>query len=138
MPPAGPAPRPPNPLGQRFPRTSRVRRGEDFQAIMARRVSAGDRVLLVFALANGLPQPRLGLAVSRKVGNAVARNRWKRLVREAFRRARAELPGGLDLVVVPRAAEPPPRRELERSLVKLARKLAVRVVTPRTMGESSP
>jgi len=43
---------------------------------------------------------RLGITVTRKVGNAVVRNRIKRLVREVFRQHRARLPVGLDLVFV--------------------------------------
>jgi ribonuclease P protein component len=43
---------------------------------------------------------RLGITVTRKIGNAVARNRIKRLVREVFRLNRARLPEGLDLVWV--------------------------------------
>jgi ribonuclease P protein component len=43
---------------------------------------------------------RLGITVTRKVGNAVARNRIKRLVREVFRQHRERLPGGLDIVWV--------------------------------------
>ncbi len=50
--------------------------------------------------------PRLGLAVSRRVGNAVVRNRWKRLVRE-YIRLNAESLGPVDLVVVPRMPPPP-------------------------------
>ncbi|PRP95691.1 Ribonuclease P protein component [Enhygromyxa salina] len=47
------------------------------------------------------PQPtRLGITVTRKVGNAVVRNRIKRLVREVFRQHRARLPPGLDIVWV--------------------------------------
>jgi hypothetical protein len=44
----------------------------------------------------------LGITASRRVGNAAQRNRAKRLLREAFRCVRAELPGGLDLVVIVR------------------------------------
>jgi ribonuclease P protein component len=47
-----------------------------------------------------LPDPRLGVTVTRKVGKAVTRNRIKRLVREAFRRERSTLPAGLDMVWV--------------------------------------
>ena len=43
---------------------------------------------------------RLGITVTRKVGNAVVRNRIKRLVREVFRQHRARLPPGLDIVWV--------------------------------------
>jgi len=45
---------------------------------------------------------RLGITASRKVGNAVQRNRAKRLLREAFRCIRTELPSGIDLVVIVR------------------------------------
>jgi ribonuclease P protein component len=47
---------------------------------------------------------RLGITASRRVGNAVQRNRAKRVVREAFRQLREELPAGLDLVVIVRQA----------------------------------
>jgi ribonuclease P protein component len=52
-------------------------------------------------VANGLARSRLGIALSRGWKNAVARNRTKRLIREAFRTHKAALPKGLDLIVVP-------------------------------------
>jgi len=57
--------------------------------------------LVVRWAGNSLAQPRLGLAVSRRVGNAVVRNRVKRWLREAFRHERASL-GGVDVVVIAR------------------------------------
>jgi ribonuclease P protein component len=109
---------------QRLPRAFRLSKRGDFQRAYRRRCSAADGVLLVFGHANGLPFPRLGLSVSRKVGNAVARNRWKRRIREAFRLAREHLPAGIDLVVIPRAEAEPPLSDLRQSLVRLSGRVA--------------
>ncbi len=73
---------------------------------------------------NDLPHPRLGLSVSRKVGGAVVRNRWKRLLREVFRITREQLPVGVDLVVIPRPGAEPTLAGLLRSLPRLAAKVA--------------
>jgi ribonuclease P protein component len=93
--------------GFRFPKSARLLCGEDFERVFARKRSASDAVLVVYACENTLGTTRLGLAVSRKVGGAVQRNRWKRLIREAFRLNRVELPEGLDLIVLPKSAGKP-------------------------------
>lgn len=59
---------------------------------------------MVYVAANGLADSRLGLSVGKRVGNAVARHRIKRLIREAFRLSRHELPAGADIVCVARPA----------------------------------
>jgi ribonuclease P protein component len=56
---------------------------------------------------------RLGVTVTRKSGKAVVRNRFKRLLREAFRLDQALLPPGYDLVVVPKRGVTPSRMTLE-------------------------
>jgi ribonuclease P protein component len=109
---------------QRFRPEYRVRRNADFQRAYDHRCRASDDLLLVFGRPNGLPHPRLGLSVSRKLGGAVARNRWKRLLREAFRLHREQLPTGVDLIVIPRPGSQPELAAIARSLVHLARCLA--------------
>jgi ribonuclease P protein component len=47
---------------------------------------------------------RLGITVTRKFGNAVARNRAKRVVRDVFRRSPDQLPAGIDVVVIPKTS----------------------------------
>lgn len=58
--------------------------------------------LVVIGRPNDLPHCRLGLSVSRRVGNAVKRHAIKRRVREAFRLSQHDLPPGYDLVVIVR------------------------------------
>lgn len=116
----------PTPGDERFPAALRVKRGEDFDRAYQARRRRDLGALIVYGTPNGLPVTRLGLSVSRKVGAATVRNRAKRMLREAFRQVRAELPTGLDLVVVVRPhAEWEPER-YRRGLVDAARALVPR------------
>ena len=60
------------------------------------------------------------MSASRKLGNAVVRNRWRRLLREAFRLSRGQLPPGIDLIVIPRPGVKPELAALLASLPRLA------------------
>ena len=111
----------------RFLPTHHIRRGTDFQRVYRRRCSVADGVMIVYGCENELSHARLGLSVSRKVGNAVRRNRWKRLLREAFRHRRVRLPRGVDLVVVPRRGVVPDHEAVTRSLERLAGRLRRRL-----------
>ena len=114
----------------RFRPHEHLRRPADFKRVYERRRSASDECVIVYACPNGLSHLRLGLSVSRKVGQAVARNRLRRLYREAFRLSRQALPVGIDLVLIPRKSEAPPLEELKQSLVRLVKQVA-RKLTPR-------
>lgn len=112
---------------QRFPKQYRVRKQADFDRVYAARAYAADGVLIVSGCTSGLAHPRLGLSVSRKVGNAVERNAWKRRIREAFRLSKDRLPAGIDLVVKPQKGAVCDFHAIEKSLPALAQRVARRL-----------
>jgi ribonuclease P protein component len=88
-----------------YGKAARLRRRREFLRVQqrGRRLYAGE--VIVLALGGAGDRPRIGITVSSKVANAVARNRVKRWVREAFRAVQADLPA-VDLVVVARRGAP--------------------------------
>ena len=84
----------------------------------------GDSRLQIWALPNQLDYARLGLVVGRRHGNAVRRNRIKRVLREAFRLSRDRLPSGLDVACAPRVGREIELQGMIESLTKLGRRLA--------------
>ncbi|HVP12276.1 MAG TPA: ribonuclease P protein component [Phycisphaerae bacterium] len=86
----------------RFGRNQHLKGAKAFARVFGGRRSAGNDLLVVYALPNDLPWTRLGLTVGRKHGNAVRRNRIKRLLREAFRLERGAISVGFDLICVPK------------------------------------
>lgn len=111
---------------QRFPKRMRLLRASEFERVFAARASASDSTLAVYGTTNELGHPRLGITVSRRVGRAVARNRWKRLLREAFRLSQQRLPP-LDLVCVARSSSPPALGVLVETLPLLAARIERRL-----------
>ena len=85
-----------------FPKEARVRKRREFLQIQNAGRRVATRHFLVVYACSGDGPPRLGITVTKKIGNAVARNRIKRAVREAFRREAATLHRGASLVVIAR------------------------------------
>ncbi|MDA0802389.1 MAG: ribonuclease P protein component [Planctomycetota bacterium] len=130
----------------RFRSQHRVKRGDDFRRAYDHGLRRDAGVFVVHAVANGLPFNRLGLSVSRRCGPAVRRNRIKRLLREGFRLTRAQLPAGMDLVVVCRLRADAPRDRpslgeatqlFQESVPSLARRLWAGSDTPAPIDSES-
>ena len=92
----------------RFARSDRLLRSSEFRLLSRRgKRAAGHYFVLLWVVRTskeGPKSPRIGITVSRKVGNAVIRNRIKRHVREWYRLDRDDLRGDVDVVVIARPA----------------------------------
>lgn len=79
-----------------------LKKNEDFKKVYNKRNSYANRELIMYISKNGTDTKRLGVSVSKKVGNSIVRHRLARLVREAFRLNTNHIPDGIDVVVVVR------------------------------------
>lgn len=86
--------------GQGLSRAERIRQRADFERVYADGLRVPGRFMTVFRLVTGATTPRFGVAATKKLGDAVVRNRAKRLAREIFRRHKPT--DALDIVIVPR------------------------------------
>ncbi|MCP4255564.1 MAG: ribonuclease P protein component [Candidatus Scalindua sp.] len=89
-------------MDQGFSKKERLRKRKEFQLVFDKGERYGNYQLKIFALSNGSSVSRLGLVVGRKFGNSPKRNRFKRILREAFRLNKDLLNNGADIVVIPR------------------------------------
>ncbi len=118
-----PVPQADRPPSHAYPKSRRLRLDRDFAPVRARGRRYVGKEASIRTVANDLGLARLGLSTSRKYGDAVRRNRFRRLAREAFRSLASRLPAR-DLLVEP-------RRDLgEPTLEGLRRDFAVACGTP--------
>ena len=93
----------------RFQKKQRLLRTTDFRRVYAQRqsVAIGPLVMYGAQQVTKLSHARIGISVSRRVGNAVVRNQWKRRLREAFRKVKTQFSADLYVVVVVRTTGKP-------------------------------
>ncbi len=89
-------------MTDRFSRADRIKRPSEIRRLFRQGRTLADAELRVRILANSLSRRRLAVAVSKRHGGAVRRNRIKRLCRAAYRACRRELPDGVDYLLQPR------------------------------------
>jgi len=95
----------------------------EFKAVYECKKSFADRYLVMYVKENDKSATRLGISVSKKVGNSVVRHRIKRLIRESARLHFDELKKGCDIVVIARSsAKGEGYKRIERSFLYLAKK----------------
>ncbi len=120
-----------------MPRSKRTRLTDspEFERVYRQGAAYRGKLFSVHAFSNELGTPRLGLSVSRRVGEAVTRNAVRRRLREVFYSALPEIPGSLDLVVSAQpAAADATFRELSEEFARALRKLG----EPRETREGDP
>ena len=104
-----------------------LKKNKDFQYIYRKGTSYANKYLVMYVLENGTGQNRLGISVSKKVGNSVVRHRVTRLIRESYRLNERSFRQGLDIVVVagPNAKDKS-YQEIESALMHLAGRMKIR------------
>lgn len=107
-----------------FPKALRVRTRKHYQWLAHKGTRSVGQSIIVVSCFHSKLQTRLGITVSRKYGKAHDRNRFKRMVREAFRTSRHLLPPGLDLNVKPKGfCENLTMEDVRREIISLLKPL---------------
>ena len=97
-------------------------KNKDFQIVYKKGISYANKYLVMYVLKNKEKENRLGISVSKKVGNSIIRHRLTRLVRESYRLQESRFQKGLDMVVVCRAsAKGKSYHDLESALIHLGK-----------------
>ena len=111
-----------------------LKKNRDFRTVYREGRSYANRLLVMYTLKNDSDRNRLGISVSKKVGNSVVRHHITRLVRESYRLHEEMFESGLDIVVICRVnAKNASYHEIEHALLGLAKKHGIVVENEKKM-----
>ena len=103
-----------------------LRKNEDFRRVYRAGISRANKVLVLYILRTESGKNRIGISVSKKIGNSVIRHQIKRRLKEAYRLNEERFDRGLDIVVIARSgAGDNDFSELERALMYLSGKCRI-------------
>ncbi len=103
-----------------------LKKNKDFRNVYEKGRSCANKYLVMYVLENGNRRNRLGISVSKKVGNSIVRHRLTRLIRESYRLQEDKYRCGLDIVVIARAgAKGKNYHEINSAMLHLGRLHAI-------------
>ena len=99
-----------------------LKKNRDFQNVYRKGKSQGNKYLVMYLINNNTDRNRLGISVSKKVGNSIVRHHLTRLIRESYRLQEENFQRGLDIVVIARvSAKERTFHEIDSALVHLGK-----------------
>ena len=99
-----------------------LKKNKDFQVVYRKAKSYANKYLVMYILENNSKKNRIGISVSKKVGNSVVRHHLTRLIRESYRIQEANFQCGYDIVVIARVSAADIKfRDVESALIHLGK-----------------
>jgi len=107
-----------------FSRTKGLKKDSDFRKVYKKGKSVANKYLVMYVLENELENSRVGISVSKKVGNAVNRNKIKRRIRESYRlNIDEKVKDGYDIIFIARiSSKEATHKDIEKSVINLSKK----------------
>lgn len=103
-----------------------LKKNQQFRAVYEKGTSCANRYLVIYKMENGLNRNRLGISVSKKVGNSIIRHHLARLIRENYRLSEEFYKTGFDIVAIARvSAKKADYHNIGKSLSQLSEKLGL-------------
>ncbi|MBS4534948.1 ribonuclease P protein component [Clostridium sp. D2Q-14] len=101
----------------------KLRNNRDFSKVYDKGKSIANKYLVMFYIENELDYNRVGFSTTKKLGNAVIRNRVKRLIKESYRLNNDKLINGYDIIFLARVrANNASYKEIEKSIINLLKR----------------